>query len=152
MSNVPAELSYTSEHEWVSALTAEGTVRVGITDHAQDLLGDLVFAELPEIGQRFSAKEECMLLESVKAASDIYMPVSGEISAINSELEDSPELINEDSFGEGWLFKIQPDNKSVSIRVHPCPIQTMNPIAPPRSCKAPKLLDTPSALNCDALR
>ncbi|RKZ78033.1 MAG: glycine cleavage system protein GcvH [Gammaproteobacteria bacterium] len=110
MSN-PSSLKYAESHEWVR-VEDTGELTVGITDHAQDLLGDLVFAELPEIGQRFSAKEECMLLESVKAASDIYMPVSGEISAINSELEDSPELINEDSFGEGWLFKIQPDNKS----------------------------------------
>ncbi|HHA19735.1 MAG TPA: glycine cleavage system protein GcvH [Methylophaga sp.] len=110
MSN-PSSLKYAESHEWVR-VEESGELTVGITDHAQDLLGDLVFAELPEIGQRFSAKEECMLLESVKAASDIYMPVSGEISAINSELEDSPELINEDSFGEGWLFKIQPDNKS----------------------------------------
>lgn len=104
-------LKYAESHEWVR-VEESGELTVGITDHAQDLLGDLVFAELPEVGQRFSAKEECMLLESVKAASDIYMPVSGEISAINSALEDSPELINEDSFGEGWLFKVQPDNKS----------------------------------------
>ena len=110
MSN-PNSLKYAESHEWVR-VEDTGELTVGITDHAQDLLGDLVYAELPEVGQRFSAKEECMLLESVKAASDIFMPVSGEISAVNSALEDSPELINEDSFGEGWLFKIQPDNKS----------------------------------------
>ena len=110
MSN-PSSLKYAESHEWVR-VEESGELTVGITDHAQDLLGDLVFAELPEVGQRFSAKEECMLLESVKAASDIYMPVSGEISAVNLALEDSPELINEDSFGEGWLFKLQPDNKS----------------------------------------
>ena len=110
MSN-PNSLKYADTHEWVR-LEESGELTIGITDHAQDLLGDLVFADLPEVGQRFSAQEECMLLESVKAASDIYMPVSGEISAINSDLEDEPEKINEDSFGEGWLFKIQPDNSA----------------------------------------
>jgi glycine cleavage system H protein len=109
--NNPNSLKYAESHEWVR-LEDSGELTIGITDHAQDLLGDLVYAELPEVGQRFSAKEECMLLESVKAASDIYMPVSGEISAVNSVLEETPELINEDSFGDGWLFKIQPDNKS----------------------------------------
>jgi len=109
MSSNPSSLKYADTHEWVR-VEDSGELTVGITDHAQDLLGDLVFAELPEVGQRFSAKEECMLLESVKAASDIYMPVSGEISAVNTKLEDEPEIINEDSFGEGWLFKIQADN------------------------------------------
>jgi len=109
MSN-PSTLKYAETHEW-TRLEDSGEITVGITDHAQDLLGDVVFADLPEVGQRFAAKEECMLLESVKAASDIYMPISGEISAINANLEDSPELINEDSFGEGWLFKFVPDNK-----------------------------------------
>lgn len=108
MSN-PSSLKYAETHEW-ARLEDNGEITVGITDHAQDLLGDVVFADLPEAGQRFSASEQCMLLESVKAASDIYMPVSGEISAINTELEDNPELINEDSFGEGWLFKFVPDN------------------------------------------
>jgi len=111
MSDNPSTLKYADTHEWVR-LEDSGELTVGITDHAQDLLGDLVFAELPEIGQRFSAKEECMLLESVKAASDIYMPVSGEISAVNTKLEDEPEIVNEDSFGEGWLFKIQADNSA----------------------------------------
>jgi len=107
----PTSLKYAETHEWVR-VEQTGELTVGITDHAQDLLGDLVFAELPEVGQRYAAKEECMLLESVKAASDIYMPVGGEISAVNASLEDEPELINQDSFGEGWLFKIQPDNQS----------------------------------------
>jgi glycine cleavage system H protein len=106
-----SSLKYADTHEWVR-LEDSGELTVGITDHAQDLLGDLVFAELPEVGQRFSAQEECMLLESVKAASDIYMPVNGEIAAINTRLVDEPETINEDSFGEGWLFKVQPDNVS----------------------------------------
>jgi len=110
MSN-PSNLKYAASHEWVR-LEDNGELTVGITDHAQDLLGDLVFADLPEVGLRFAAKEECMLLESVKAASDIYMPVNGEISAINVELVDEPEKINEDSLNEGWLFKIQPDNSS----------------------------------------
>jgi len=109
--NNPTSLKYADTHEWVR-LEDTGELTVGITDHAQDLLGDLVFAELPEVGQRFSAQEQCMLLESVKAASDIYMPVSGEISAVNTNLEDEPELINQDSFSEGWLFKLQADNAS----------------------------------------
>jgi glycine cleavage system H protein len=107
----PTALKYADTHEWVR-LEQTGEITVGITDHAQDLLGDMVFAELPEVGQRFAAKEQCMLLESVKAASDIYMPVGGEISAVNSNLEDEPELINQDSFGDGWLFKLQADNAS----------------------------------------
>jgi len=108
MSN-PISLKYADTHEWIR-LDDNGELTVGITEHAQDLLGDLVFADLPEVGQRFEAKEACMLLESVKAASDIYMPVSGEISAINSALEDEPEMINQEPFGGGWLFKIQADN------------------------------------------
>lgn len=108
MSN-PVFLKYAETHEWVR-LEDNGELTVGITDHAQDLLGDLVFAELPEVGQRFTAKEECMLLESVKAASDIYMPVNGEISAINTVLVDEPEVTNQYPFTDGWLFKIQPDN------------------------------------------
>ncbi len=111
MSDNPASLKYVETHEWVKS-DDSAELTVGITDHAQDLLGDLVFAELPEVGQRFSAKEEVMLLESVKAASDIYMPVSGVISAVNTALEDSPELINEDPFGEGWLFKLEADNST----------------------------------------
>ena len=85
MSDNPSSLKYLDTHEWAK-LEESGEITVGITDHAQDLLGDLVFAELPEVGQRFAAKEQCMLLESVKAASDIYMPVSGEISAVNTKL------------------------------------------------------------------
>lgn len=107
----PTSLKYAATHEWVK-LEDTGELTVGITDHAQDLLGDLVFAELPEVGQRFAVQEQCMLLESVKAASDIYMPANGVISAVNTALEDSPELINEDSFGDGWLFKFEADNSS----------------------------------------
>lgn len=108
MSN-PSSLKYAETHEWLRR-EENGELTVGITEHAQDLLGDLVFAELPEVGKHFAVKEECMLLESVKAASDIYMPVSGKISAINMALVDEPELINQEPFGDGWLFKIQPDN------------------------------------------
>jgi glycine cleavage system H protein len=109
MSN-PTSLKYADTHEW-ARLEQTGEVTVGITDHAQDLLGDVVFADLPEVGNRYEAKEVCMILESVKAASDIYLPISGEISAVNSALEDTPELINDDAFGDGWLFKFVPDNK-----------------------------------------
>lgn len=103
----PVELRYAKTHEWIRQEDS-GELTVGITDHAQDLLGDLVFAELPEIGATFDAGEVCMLLESVKAASDIYMPVSGEVIAVNQALEDEPELINQDAFNDGWLFKLQP--------------------------------------------
>jgi len=112
MSN-PNSLKYADSHEWLK-LEESGEFTVGITDHAQHLLGDLVFAELPEVGQRFAAKEQVMLLESVKAASDIYMPISGKITAINDKLEDEPELINESPFNEGWLFKFQADNNGDS--------------------------------------
>ncbi len=105
----PEQLKYAATHEWVS-VDEHGELSVGITDHAQDLLGDIVFAELPEAGKSIEANQACMLLESVKAASDIYMPVKGKITAINTELEDEPELINQDPYGEGWLFKIAPDN------------------------------------------
>lgn len=106
MSNIPNELRYAPTHEWV-CLEANGEVRVGITEHAQDLLGDMVFVELPEVGRFLDASEECAVVESVKAASDIYAPVSGEVIAINEELEDSPELVNSDPYGDGWLFRIK---------------------------------------------
>lgn len=108
MSN-PEQLKYASSHEWVRT-EENGTLTVGITDHAQDQLGDIVFAELPVLEKRIAGKEACMLIESVKAASDIYMPVSGKIIAINPALEDEPELINQDAYGAGWLFKVAPDN------------------------------------------
>jgi glycine cleavage system H protein len=105
----PEQLKYAASHEWVR-IEASGELTVGISDHAQDLLGDVVFAAFPELGQEFDANQACMLLESVKAASDIYMPVSGKVLAINKALEDEPELINQDPYGEGWLFKVTPDN------------------------------------------
>jgi glycine cleavage system H protein len=103
---IPAELRYTESHEWVRA-NDDGTVTVGITDHAQHLLGDLVFVEIPEVGRAVAAAESCAVVESVKAASDVYSPVAGVIVAVNEALADNPELINEDPYGEGWLFRIE---------------------------------------------
>ena len=106
MSNVPQELKYTRSHEWVLA-GDDGQVTVGITDHAQELLGDMVFVELPEIDHDLSAGDECSVVESVKAASDIYAPLAGTIVAVNESLADAPELINEDPYGDGWMFRMQ---------------------------------------------
>jgi glycine cleavage system H protein len=108
MSNIPADLKYAKTHEW-SRLESDGSITVGITDHAQYLLGDLVFIELPEVGRSVSAGTEVAVVESVKAASDIYAPVSGKISAVNQEAADAPEKVNNDAYGT-WLFKITPDN------------------------------------------
>ncbi len=107
MSNIPEDLRYTESHEWV-AQQEDGTLRVGITDYAQQQLGDLVYVELPEVGQSFVSGAECAVVESVKSASDLYMPVSGEIVSVNEELADSPELINQDPYGQGWIYEIQP--------------------------------------------
>jgi glycine cleavage system H protein len=106
MSDIPSELKYTKTHEWVR-LDDDGGAVVGITDHAQQLLGDLVFVELPEIDIDITAQEEAGVVESVKAASDIYAPVNGEIMAINERLSETPELINTDPYGDGWIFKIR---------------------------------------------
>ena len=110
MSNVPAELSYTSEHEWVSALTAEGTVRVGITDHAQDALGDVVYVDLPSVGDSVAAEESFGEIESTKSVSDLFAPISGEIVAVNEGLEDDPAQVNSDPYGEGWIVEIRPED------------------------------------------
>jgi glycine cleavage system H protein len=110
MSEVPDNLSYTKDHEWMF-IDDDGKVRVGITDHAQDALSDVVFVELPKIGSKFSEGEAMAVAESVKAASDIYAPVSGEIVEINDKLEESPELINESPYEFGWMVTIIPDNK-----------------------------------------
>ncbi|MBF1676881.1 MAG: glycine cleavage system protein GcvH [Rothia sp.] len=110
MSNVPAELSYTSEHEWVSALTAEGTVRVGITDHAQDALGDVVYVDLPSVGDSVAAEESFGEIESTKSVSDLFAPISGEVVAVNEGLEDDPAQVNSDPYGEGWIVEIRPEN------------------------------------------
>ena len=109
MSNIPAELKYIASHEWLR-LEDDGTITVGITDHAQDLLGDVVFVELPDVGDIIAVDDEISVVESVKAASDVYAPISGEVVAINEALEDDPEIINSDPYGEGWFFKIKPDN------------------------------------------
>jgi len=106
MSNVPAELKYRHSHEWVRK-EADGTFTVGITEHAQELLGDMVFVDLPDLGNTYSQGEDCAVAESVKAASDIYAPLSGEIIEVNSALESEPELVNSDPYAEGWLFKIK---------------------------------------------
>ena len=106
MSNVPDDLLYTKSHEWVREEN-DGTLTVGITDHAQELLGDMVFVETPEPGSVFSAGDDCAVVESVKAASDVYCPVSGEISEANEQLADAPDLINKDPYGEGWIFKLE---------------------------------------------
>jgi glycine cleavage system H protein len=103
---IPSELRYTESHEWVRA-NDDGTVTVGITDHAQHLLGDLVFVEIPEVGRVVAAAEACVVVESVKAASDVYSPVDGVIVEVNETLADNPELINEDPYGEGWIVKIE---------------------------------------------
>ncbi|WFF39350.1 glycine cleavage system protein GcvH [Moraxella nasibovis] len=109
MSNIPADLKYVASHEWLR-LEADGTITVGITDHAQDLLGDVVFVELPEVGAVVEADQEIAVVESVKAASDVYAPIAGEIVEVNEELVDSPELANEDPYGKAWFFKVKPAN------------------------------------------
>ncbi len=111
MSNIPTELKYATSHEWVS-VAKDGIVTVGITEHAQDLLGDMVFVELPDIDDSISTGDDVAVAESVKAASDIYAPVSGTVVEINEALEDAPELVNSDAFGEGWLFKVKLDDAS----------------------------------------
>ena len=106
MSNAPENLKYTRSHEWVLD-NNDGTATVGISDHAQELLGDMVFIETPELDRVVEAGEECAVVESVKAASDVYAPLSGTITGTNEKLADAPELVNEDPYGEGWMFKIQ---------------------------------------------
>lgn len=111
MSQSPAELRYVSSHEWIR-VEDDGTATIGITNHAQEALGDVVFVELPEVGAQLGAGDEAGVVESVKAASDIYAPIGGEIIAVNDNLEDNPEVINEDPYGDGWFFKIRLDDPS----------------------------------------
>jgi glycine cleavage system H protein len=106
MSKIPAELRYSPSHEWVQD-NGDGTVTVGITDHAQEALGDLVFVELPEVGRTLAAEETCAVVESVKAASDIYSPLAGEVVEANTALTDAPETVNEDPYDGGWIFKLR---------------------------------------------
>lgn len=108
MSQVPAELKYTKEHEWVSELTAEGTVRIGVTDHAQDALGDVVYVDLPEVGESLDADATFGEIESTKSVSDLFAPISGEVVAVNEELEGAPETVNSDPYGAGWLIEVRP--------------------------------------------
>ncbi|HVW69723.1 MAG TPA: glycine cleavage system protein GcvH [Steroidobacteraceae bacterium] len=107
MSKVPTDLKYTKSHEWLRALP-DGTIEVGITDHAQHALGDLVFVEVPEAGRAVKAGEACAVVESVKAASDVYSPVTGEVVAGNPKLSAEPETLNTDPYGAGWLMRVRP--------------------------------------------
>ena len=109
--NVPGDLKYTDSHEWIRD-EADGTVTIGITDHAQSALGDLVFVELPAVGRKLAAGEACAVVESVKAASDVYAPVAGDVVAINDALTSSPELVNQDAYA-AWLFRLRPSDTNV---------------------------------------
>lgn len=106
MSQTPSELKYAASHEW-ARLEEDGSVTVGISDHAQEALGDVVFVELPEVGSQLAAGDEAGVVESVKAASDIYAPVGGEVIAVNEQLEDEPETVNGDPYGDGWFFRLE---------------------------------------------
>ena len=108
--NTPLDLKYTASHEWCRS-ESDGSITVGITDHAQELLGDLVFIDLPKVGDRLQAGQEVVVVESVKAAADAYAPLSGTVMAINETLKDSPEAVNKDAYA-AWLFKIKPDNSA----------------------------------------
>jgi len=110
MSNIPSDLRYAASHEW-ARLEADGSITVGISDHAQEALGDVVYVELPEVGRQLNAGQEGGVVESVKAASDIYAPVAGEVIAVNEALADSPELVNSDPYGS-WFFRLQPSDTS----------------------------------------
>jgi glycine cleavage system H protein len=109
MSKVPGDLKYVKSHEWVKQ-QGDGTVVIGITDHAQNALGDLVFVEVPKAGRKVSANEACAVVESVKAASDVYAPLAGEVLEGNPKLADKPEILNSDPYGEGWMWKMKPAN------------------------------------------
>jgi glycine cleavage system H protein len=110
MSSIPADLKYLESHEW-ARLESDGTVTVGISDHAQGALGDLVFVEVPEVGKALKKGNAAAVVESVKAASDVYAPVSGEVVAANESLGSAPELVNQDPYGQGWLFKVKPSSQ-----------------------------------------
>ena len=109
MSELPGDLKFTKEHEWLRQ-EEDGTVTIGITDHAQNALGDLVYVELPEVGQEVEAGGEMAVVESVKAASDVYAPIAGEVTAVNEELADDPEKINGDAYGDGWIVRMRPSD------------------------------------------
>ena len=107
MSQVPDDLKYSKSHEWVR-VNDDGTVTIGITDHAQEQLGDLVYVEVPDEGRELQAEEACAVVESVKAASDVYAPLAGSVVAVNEALADTPEAVNSDAYGEGWLIRLKP--------------------------------------------
>jgi glycine cleavage system H protein len=110
MTSIPSELKYLDSHEW-ARVEADGTVTIGISDHAQEALGDLVFVEVPEVGKALKKGNAAAVVESVKAASDVYSPISGEVIAANESLGSAPELVNQDPYGQGWLYKIKPSNQ-----------------------------------------
>jgi glycine cleavage system H protein len=112
MSEVPDSFLYTKDHEWLR-LDDDGSVTVGISDHAQEALGELVFVEVPEVGDSFSAGDACAVVESVKAASDIYCPLAGEVAAVNAALADAPELVNSSPYEDGWVFRLLPEDATV---------------------------------------
>ncbi|TFF86645.1 glycine cleavage system protein GcvH [Candidatus Thorarchaeota archaeon] len=114
MSEVPTDRNYSKEHEWAKA--EGGLVTVGITDHAQNSLHEITFVEISEAGTAVKAGDECGLVESMKASSDLFSPVSGEIVEVNSELEDAPEIVNEDCYGKGWMFKVKPSNLDAEMK------------------------------------
>jgi glycine cleavage system H protein len=114
MNEIPGDLKFMKSHEW-ARVEDNGTVTVGISDHAQGLLGDLVYVELPSLGDKVEAGNACAVVESVKAASDVYAPVSGEIVAVNAALGDKPETINEDAYGEGWIFVVKPSSLAEDV-------------------------------------
>ncbi len=109
MSNIPGELKYSKSHEWIR-INDDGSVTIGITEHAQDLMGDMVYVELPENGATLNQGDDCAVVESVKAASDVYAPIAGEILEVNDALGDAPETINSDPYGEGWIFRMNPSD------------------------------------------
>ncbi|MDA9657826.1 glycine cleavage system protein GcvH [bacterium] len=109
MNDIPGDLKFLSSHEWVR-VEPDGSVTIGISDHAQDLLGDIVFVELPDIGQSIDAETDAAIVESVKAASDVYSPISGEVTEVNSILEDQPDIINSSPYEDGWFFKMAPSD------------------------------------------
>ena len=114
MSELPGDLEYTKDHEWLRR-EEDGSVTIGITDHAQSSLGDLVYVELPEVGQDLEDGAEMAVVESVKAASDVYAPVAGKVTAVNDELADDPEKINSDPYGDGWIVRMQPSASGESM-------------------------------------
>ena len=114
MTNIPAELAYTEEHEWVQDLSEDSTFKVGITDHAQNELGEVVFVQLPEVGDTVTAGDVVGEVESTKSVSDLFAPVSGEILSVNEELADNPGLLNEAPYGAGWLFTVRAESEDAA--------------------------------------